>query len=191
MIPRPGDVLLFEKLPGWHWGSWAPFLIRLVTGNKVTHTGLVAARTPEGRVIYWDSNPGGVRRRVLEPGSAISSNGLVATKIARPRFAGAPMAADVREWAWTMDKAPYSYRRILNLAALHLGWRFKPDWAPRRPLFGNGNPRASICSDFVTRWLQTRSERYWSGRPEWTIEPDDFLQSSLFQVMPFTNGGPA
>lgn len=186
MIPQPGDILLFEKMPGWRWGSWAPFLVRLITGNKVIHVGLVV-NYAMGKVYYWDSNPGGVKRRILD-GSPVSSNDLLATKVARLHRGGWPSSFDVRDWAWPKLGNPYSYRRIFNLAILHLVRQWNPGWAPKVPPLGLGNPAASICSDFVARWLATRSE-VWGQRPEWTIEPDDFLDPKLFHVSDLTIPG--
>jgi hypothetical protein len=60
---KPGDVLLYTA-PAWKFSNIIPRLIRLATGNKVTHVAVYLGPNDKGHVIL-DALASGVKLKVL------------------------------------------------------------------------------------------------------------------------------
>ncbi len=178
---KAGDVILFEKLPGFNVLDFFPFVIRLICGNKVVHCGIVQGTTPDS-IFYWDSNPGGVKLRELTRNN-VSSNGLLGTHISSPNFV-TTTSEKVANWGSVWNHSPYGYRRILDIAIYHGIKVFNREYAPVNPPMGLGDLDSSICSDFVARWLINANQGPWTDEPEWLIQPDHYLDPKYFTVRP-------
>jgi len=73
---KPGDILLAEKTRAFKLSNFIPLMIRLITGNKVVHVGIV--ETCNGSSItYRDSTPGGVKESNVINIKNESQNGLI------------------------------------------------------------------------------------------------------------------
>lgn len=177
MIPKPGDILLFEKTPHFSFKDFYPFAIRLITGNKIVHVGFVFA-VNESFCSYLDTNPAGPKLRILDYKTKISSTQLMGVSIARTWYNFQPQEIQpvVLKYIGTTK---YSFRSIFNLALNHLVGVFK--WRQHRAkVYVASKPNtfncASLCAQILLDVNPTLYRHTFGDTPPCLLEPDDFTK---------------
>jgi len=191
---RPGDVLLFEdkKFDLQHIG---PIGIRLITGNRVTHVGIVIDTNPgnEDWIAWADTNPKVTMRIQTSSIEALKKDyhsALKLTGIAHlpddwyRKYPIEPFFNAVAEQIrGTNASRHYSYRVIMGFMIDHLWRRFRSDNEPYRSWLGSNG---YVCSSLVAKVIDEVVGKYLSnwhrGKSNFNVwEPDDFT-TDLFQV---------
>ena len=157
-----GDVILFEKR---RQRGFLPSAIRLVTGSKYTHVGVVI-------------NVGGVklvleqltRRRIsLLKFYYTEQENYEFLHVVRPRF-GVPLFISPE---WFRDRK-YGYLGLLDSLVNHSAGLIDSKWK-YKPTFSGMNPKNLDCSGLVATVLNLGCATDWvKVGYESVVEPDDF-----------------
>jgi hypothetical protein len=178
---QPGDILLAEKTKGFKLSNFFPFVIRLITGNKVTHVAVVES-CDKDFITYHDSNPGGVKQHKIpnvknkEEGGLLLVNDTVIENVAR-------IESKITDFNIS---GSYNYRGIWTLMRFHLLCQFystpkvKPD-----PNYG----KKFICSQYIAYLLLSNGatmKLFPTVDHPSMVEPDNFT-TSPFEVIPISD----
>lgn len=137
--------MVYVKVMFFSWDSFYSKAIRLATGSKWTHVGLVGEETDEGYVVYEAVNKGLVKSTYLKDTvNKLIKEGKVTIREVEVKV----RAAEFKQICDSYEGRPYDWLSIFNIA-----------WAI---LFGKvalnfSGPKAVICSEFVARVLYDAS----------------------------------
>jgi hypothetical protein len=126
---KPGDVLLYTA-PAWKFSNIIPRLIRLTTGNKVTHVAVYLGTNDIGHVIL-DALSSGVKLKVLPEAELYNRkddfklHAIASLPECEPLSKGVVFMYSAAKYSSTR----YGYLTIINLLLQHgMGRFFNKPW---------------------------------------------------------------
>lgn len=127
---KPGDVLLYEA-PAWKFANVIPKIIRLITGNKITHVALYLGINDKGHVIL-DALSRGIEVKTMSETELYDRHKddfklyAVATL---PEITIDSSNVVFMFAAAKYTKVPYGFKTIFNLLLQHgMGRLFNKPW---------------------------------------------------------------
>lgn len=191
---KPGMILLAEKTRGFELSNFFPFIIRLVIGNKIIHTGVVESCYLNS-IVYWDSGPEGVGRRTIpnikndQEGGLILANDTVVTWVSELPLdlATSDQVTLMLEEIAKVNRAKYNYSGILNTAWDHFMRLFQtlPKTQPDCQ-FGYKFTCSQLISYAMSKAGIPFSQTFAATVHPALVEPDNFKQSP-FIVTPIAD----
>jgi hypothetical protein len=176
---KPGDVLLYEAAPAWKLANIIPKLIRLITGNKITHVALYLGTNENGHVIL-DALSNGIKIKTMSEIELYDRHmddfklyGIASL----PNLKIDPSNTVFMYVAAKYALHPYGFKTIFNLLLQHgMGRLFNKPWK-----IWFKSKRGYICSE-VTQLVMEDVLRLNQINILFTknaslTEPDDYLSS--------------
>jgi hypothetical protein len=178
MVFNPGDVLLYTA-PAWKFSNIIPKLIRLITGNKITHVALYINQEGNKHIILDVSTKGIYTLSMTEAELYNRVDDFCLAGIARLNNLQLPLEQDKLRTATSyFFGKKYGYLTILNLLLQHgMGRLFNKEWK----IWFKSND-AYICSESTQ--LVYEKMGFIFNKPACLVEPDDYLSAPWIFIKP-------
>ena len=175
---KPGDILLYTA-PALKFDNIVPRLIRVITGNKVTHVAVYLGMINESHIVIEALSDGVKIRTYSDKGIRDREDDFKLYGIAKlPNLDINPKNKTFAVAASSYTQVPYGYLTILNLLLQHgRGWIF-----PKKPwTVWFKSKRGYICSEVaqlvIADVLKLNNINITFPKPAAVTEPDDYLVS--------------
>lgn len=189
MLFRPGDILLFESSK-WSFNNIVPKMIRLVTGNKIVHVGIVLDikhYSPDW-IVWAETFTGYGMRGNLSSIERLKedSDNLKLLGVAHlpdswyQRYPIESKFTEVgRQIAKDKKSKSYSYRTIISFMIDHFYRLFRPKNEPYRVwLKPNGYVCSTLCATIINETMKKYNPNWCGSNSNMDVwEPDNFATS--------------
>ena len=175
---KPGDILLYTA-PALKFDNIVPRLIRVITGNKVTHVAVYLGSIDESHIVIEALSDGVKIRTYSDAGLRDRKDDFKLYGIAR--LPNIEVEANNKVFALSAaayTQTPYGYLTIVNLLLQHgRGWLF-----PKKPwTVWFKSKKGYVCSEVaqlvITDVLKLNNIAISFPKPAAVTEPDDYLVS--------------